>query len=412
MKVLISAYSCRPFAGGEPGVGWNGVKSIAKLRHKVWVITRKRYKDQILRGLDELKGLSVEFMFIDPPPFFLKIKKGIFGLWVYYYIWQILAFFRARKMSKQIDFEVVHHFTMVNDWLPAFICFFNKKFIWGPVGGSKFTLPRSAFSLLGLKEKIYEFSRLIIQNSFYYLDPFLKLTRKKADKIIYTSNASLQNLPDSLIKKAIVAPHINVGYVIEASNEFKKSENSKFIIFNAGRVVHWKGLDLLVYAFKKFNEQYADSFLQVCGTGPYLNKIKSLSAKLLPENSYEFVGYLPSINDVLVKMNHSDVVVIPTLRDGPLVTIAEAMALGKPVICLDIPSQAELIPDNCGLKVPYSKNFNSMVDGIVERLVELYMDSTRKFDIGLKAKNHVQQFYSGEYFDQILKTVYLELENN
>jgi hypothetical protein len=39
MKILMSAYSCEPGKGSEPGVGWNFVRAVAKY-HEVWVLTR------------------------------------------------------------------------------------------------------------------------------------------------------------------------------------------------------------------------------------------------------------------------------------------------------------------------------------------------------------------------------------
>jgi len=39
LKVLLSAYACRPDMGSEPGVGWNMARELVK-HYKIWVITR------------------------------------------------------------------------------------------------------------------------------------------------------------------------------------------------------------------------------------------------------------------------------------------------------------------------------------------------------------------------------------
>ena len=46
LKVLLSAYACEPNKGSEPGVGWNWLIEIAKLNHKVTVITRSNKKNR------------------------------------------------------------------------------------------------------------------------------------------------------------------------------------------------------------------------------------------------------------------------------------------------------------------------------------------------------------------------------
>ena len=39
LKVLVSAYACRPGEGSEPGVGWNVVRELVEY-HDIWVLTR------------------------------------------------------------------------------------------------------------------------------------------------------------------------------------------------------------------------------------------------------------------------------------------------------------------------------------------------------------------------------------
>ena len=41
LKILLSAYSCTPNAGSEPGVGFETLRAIADA-HNVWVMTRRK----------------------------------------------------------------------------------------------------------------------------------------------------------------------------------------------------------------------------------------------------------------------------------------------------------------------------------------------------------------------------------
>lgn len=58
-NVLISAYSCRPAMGSEPGVGWNTARELVK-QHRVWVITRDDNRPMIEAELarNPIPGLS------------------------------------------------------------------------------------------------------------------------------------------------------------------------------------------------------------------------------------------------------------------------------------------------------------------------------------------------------------------
>ena len=46
MKILLSAYSCEPGKGSEPGVGWNAVRQAARF-HDVWVFTHDEGRQSI-----------------------------------------------------------------------------------------------------------------------------------------------------------------------------------------------------------------------------------------------------------------------------------------------------------------------------------------------------------------------------
>jgi len=47
MKILLSAYSCEPFKGSEPAVGWNWALTLAKFKNETVVVTRKNNKHLI-----------------------------------------------------------------------------------------------------------------------------------------------------------------------------------------------------------------------------------------------------------------------------------------------------------------------------------------------------------------------------
>ena len=49
MKILMSAFSCGPGQGSEPGVGWNTAMAAARLGHEVTVLTQTEFRAQIER---------------------------------------------------------------------------------------------------------------------------------------------------------------------------------------------------------------------------------------------------------------------------------------------------------------------------------------------------------------------------
>ena len=94
LKVLLSAYACEPNKGSEPGVGWNWLIEIAKLNHKVTVITRSNNKKSIINKVNYEKEYfrNISFIFCDLPYIFLLLKRKTNLVQPYYFIWQIKAF--------------------------------------------------------------------------------------------------------------------------------------------------------------------------------------------------------------------------------------------------------------------------------------------------------------------------------
>ena len=56
-------------------------------------------------------------------------------MYTYYYVWQICVWFVAKRLHRDTPFDLVHHVTFVNDWMPSGVAGARAPFI-GPVGGS------------------------------------------------------------------------------------------------------------------------------------------------------------------------------------------------------------------------------------------------------------------------------------
>ena len=136
MKLLISAYACEPGRGSEAGVGWNCVLQAARF-HEVWVLTRKNNREPIENALQTDPLENVRFVYFDLPRWSRFWKRRTRGLQLYYYLWQIGAYFVARKLHRRVGFDLTHHVTFVNYWLPSLLPLLPVPFLWGPVGGGE-----------------------------------------------------------------------------------------------------------------------------------------------------------------------------------------------------------------------------------------------------------------------------------
>ena len=243
-KILVSAYSCEPNRGSEPGVGWTYVKELSKF-HYLIVLTRTDKKDVIEK--ENLK--NVEFHFIKVPFFNKKYRYGLLA-YLHYYLWQFVIYFYVKKNINLKEIKLAHHITFVNSWTPSFLCFLKLKFIWGPIGQHS-KVPHRYFKSIPFKYFILDRSRSLVRYLFMNFDPFYHLTKIKSDEILVINKETYKYFSS---KKTKILSAISVN-----PNDFKayrtnEKERAKFEVYWAGNFIYWKGIDIVVDSFDKFSK--------------------------------------------------------------------------------------------------------------------------------------------------------------
>ena len=128
MRVLLSAYSCFPNAGSEPGLGW-GLATHLSDRFDVTVLTSSRNRDRIEPNLSELQR-PVRFVYVEsgtetrsptgPGPLVGgRSLTGDLFVMAEYVRWQRTALRVAQDLHSKHNFDLVHHVTFVSAWLPS-----------------------------------------------------------------------------------------------------------------------------------------------------------------------------------------------------------------------------------------------------------------------------------------------------
>jgi hypothetical protein len=131
MKVLLSAYSCLPGGGSEPGIGWNWAQCIAANGNDVSVITRSVNRTEIEKFTRDNAVEQVRFIFHDLPKPLDKIYKLPFGNYCFYFLWQYTAAERALKLHRTESFDLVQHITWGSFRVPSFMgAAWNSFYLW------------------------------------------------------------------------------------------------------------------------------------------------------------------------------------------------------------------------------------------------------------------------------------------
>ena len=350
LKVLISAYACEPGKGSEPGVGWNWVCQISRFADEVWVITRANNRPAIESALEKEPLPNVHWVYFDLPRWARFWKKGQRGVHIYYYLWQIGIYFVAKQLHKKVGFDLVHHLTFGNYWMPSFLPLLPVPFIWGPVGGGE-SAPNDFYKTFSFRGRLYEHARNLARWLGEH-DPFVRMTARKAAFALVKA----QETAERLMKLGVAGVGL-ISEVALSSDEIQKlftlpvHTGNPFRLLSLGRLLHWKGFHLGLEAFARFVQEFPQSEYWLIGDGPERKNLEHLAQRLGIADKVRFFGALPRV-EVLRKLAEVDVLIHPSLHDSGGWVCVEAMAAGRPVICLDLGGPALQVTEETGFKIP------------------------------------------------------------
>jgi glycosyltransferase involved in cell wall biosynthesis len=405
MKILMSAYSCEPGVGSERGVGWNTAIEAAKY-HQVWVLTRPDESKQAIEAeLARQPIPNLNFVYFTVPFWQDSLRWGQSGaMQLHYYFWQIQAYFVARALHKQIGFDVTHHVTFVKYSSPSFLSLLPIPFIWGPVGGGE-SAPTPFWVDFHPKNKLYESLRWLWR-SIGELDLFTRLTAQRS-AIAYVTTA------DTAIRvRKLGAPHVHIAPEtgmsaadLDRLARCPPPTAAPVRFISIARLLHWKGFHLGLRAFAEAN--LPDAEYWILGEGPELVRLTALARELGIADRVKLWG-LQSRSEVLLKLGQCSVLVHPSLHDSGGWVCLEAMAAGRPVICLDLGGPAQQVTAATGFKIPAYTPIPT-VTAMAAAMTKLATNEDLRLEMGAAGRQRVNNYYSWEARGSDLAKTYATL---
>src|SRR5580698_360966 len=146
MRILLSAYACRPNAGSEPGVGWNWATHLAARGIEVHVLVAKRNQESIEAGLRANPIANLHFTYVPVPYEWVKKSEAL-----HYVCWQVAALKAARELASKFEFHLAHHVTYASVHVPSQLWRLCIPVVFGPVGGGQ-TAPASMLTYFGAEK--------------------------------------------------------------------------------------------------------------------------------------------------------------------------------------------------------------------------------------------------------------------
>lgn len=406
LRVLASAFTCCPpgkagFTGGESLLGWHIIGQIARF-HQVWVLTQEDDKETVEQSLGQATS-NIHFRYVRLPLIFRPLLNVQGGHQIYYYLWQIMAYFAARKLHREHQFHLFHHVTYANDWMASFIgALLPVPYVRGPGGGAQRT-PKGFLRLYSFKGRLWERLRAAGQ-WFFRHDPFFILGQRRAKAILVCNPEVFNALPAKWRYKAHLFSVNGISADDLSKYPGETQPSSTFKVLSAGKLIPIKGFQLGIDTFTAFATKHPDAEFTIVGDGPEFQQLESMVRRSGLEENVKFAGWIPR-EEVLTQMASADVFLFPGLRDGGGEVVVEAMSMGKPVVCLELGGPAMHVTDESGIKIAATSPKQS-VQGMAEALERLYVDRDLRDNMGKAARKRATDIYHWDRAGERLADIY------
>ena len=132
------------------------------------------------------------------------------------------------------------------------------------------------------------------------------------------------------------------GHPVDTTAMRKKYgfSDDDYILMSVGQLSHRKNQETVIQAMA----DVPDSRIKYCivGLGEYEERFRRLIRELHLEDRVKLAGYSPRVQELL---QMADCFIFPSLQEGLPVSLMEAMASQKPIICSKIRGNTDLITD-------------------------------------------------------------------
>lgn len=171
----------------------------------------------------------------------------------------------------------------------------------------------------------------------------------------------------------------------------RNGENLIFLL--VGRLLWDKGVGEFVGAAQIVRELYPACRFRILGFLDSENRTAVPSCELVRWQSEHLIEYLGGTDDVRPAVCASDVVVLPSYREGLPRALLEAGALGRPLIATDVPGCRDVVQDGTNGYLCAPRNAAALAASMI-RMIELSTD--QRVQMGAAARESVQAQFSEE----------------
>jgi glycosyltransferase involved in cell wall biosynthesis len=295
---------------------------------------------------------------------------------------------RFRKLIERVSFfknayphlkTEKYNFLLIHKPMDFFVAYFMKRIN-----------PNIKVIFVSGGEDFYGFDRFFVK----YIDYIFSVSRSNKKIIENRYNRSVKVIPNG-VDTTLFRRDLKSRELLREKYQLK----DKKLLVSAGRVVGWKGYQLVIEALK--DKRLKDFNYLLIGDGEYLNELKRLAKDLEVEDRVIFTGAVDNM-ELYRYLSMGDIFIQPSIGHEAFgITIIEAMACNLPVVASRNGGIVDIVKDG---ENGYLFDIEDL-DGLKEKIL-LTSSELKKLSKGAR-ESVVKNFTWKKSVDKLLKEIEL-----
>jgi glycosyltransferase involved in cell wall biosynthesis len=410
IRALIVAEHASFKFGGEAILPAHYFKGLRERGIECWLITHSRTRPELEEAFPNDQSrifylpdtLLVKALYRLGKP--LPARLNYLTLeWLMRMLTQRQARRLARRLVRDLGINIVHQPIPVSPKEPSLLRRLGAKLVIGPMNGGM-TFPPDYVDYDSRLVRAFKKGAGLLVPVIHRLLP-----GKREAELLLVANARTQAaLPRCMGKvRTLVENGVDLNlWQVRGYPDAPEASGAPTSFLFAGRLVDWKGVDILLDATSRAAAQ-APLRLEIVGDGKLRQSLEARAAELKLSDSITFSGWL-SQAELARHMAASDVFVLPSLRECGGAVVLEAMASALPTIAVNWGGPGDYLNAGTGILLPPAAR-PDLVRSLSDVMIELARDPLRRKTLGLAARQKVEREFSWtQKIDQMIE-IYQDL---
>jgi glycosyltransferase involved in cell wall biosynthesis len=265
--------------------------------------------------------------------------------WLVHMLTQFMQRRAARRLIEQYKIDIVHEPTPVSPRLPSMMYGLGVPVVIGPMNGNMIYPP--GFHNRSLWERAF----VPVARRLAVLANYLIPGKRRAEVLLVANERTRLALPSSYRGRVRILCEngVDTDFWQRPDDLPARPVDGLRLVF-LGRLVFWKGADMLLDVFVEVKKQTPSAELWIIGDGPERYRLQQQAEALGIGGTVTFHGWVAR-EECPRLLSQCDVFLYPSVFDCGGVVVLEAMSLGLTVVALNWGGPGDYLASGGGVLV-------------------------------------------------------------